>query len=313
LIARFVASRQDPDLKIRVMVALNRGARRSGVSVSELLQADWATLIDPLGAQAKEIALSDASPDRRLPAIALLGMTGARGALEVLPELLDARQPVPVQLAGLQALGQVNDPAVGRLVVSHWKSMSPAVRREASELLFSRRDRREHLLGVLESRTLAAAEIDPDRLKQLRTQKDPQLRARALRIIDEASLTAPDRKATLAGFQVAITLRGWPDQGHAVFLKTCATCHRVLGEGVEVGPDLATVAGRSPEDLLLHILDPNREVAPNYVNYNVATADGRTISGIIASESAAALTLKRAEAVTEVVPGAQIEAIASTS
>ena len=97
-----------------------------------------------------------------------------------------------------------------------------------------------------------------------------------------------------------------------MFKKTCATCHRVQGQGTDVGPDLATVAGRSPDDLLLHVLDPNREVAPNYVNYNVATTDGRTVSGIIASESAAALTLKRAEGVTEVVPRSQIEAVAST-
>ncbi len=96
------------------------------------------------------------------------------------------------------------------------------------------------------------------------------------------------------------------------FLKTCATCHRVRGEGVEVGPNLATVAGRSPDNLLLHILDPNREVAPNCVNYNVVTTDGRTISGIIASESATALTLKRALGVTEVVPRGQIEAFASS-
>ena len=146
LVAPLVASRRDPDLMIRVLVAVNRGARRSGTSVSELLQADWAKLIDPLSVQATEIALSDASSDRRLAAIALLGMSGARWALEVLGGLLDTRQPAPVQLAALQALGQVNDPAVGRLVVAHWKAMSPGVRREAAELLFSRRNRLAHLL-----------------------------------------------------------------------------------------------------------------------------------------------------------------------
>lgn len=111
---------------------------------------------------------------------------------------------------------------------------------------------------------------------------------------------------------MVLTLDGRPERGHALFLKACATCHRVLGEGVEVGPDLATGAGRSADDLLLHILDPNREVAPNYVNYNVATTDGRTISGIFASEPATSLTLKRALGVTDVVPRAQIEAVAST-
>ena len=59
-------------------------------------------------------------------------------------------------------------------------------------------------------------------------------------------------------------------KGRDVFAKMCATCHQAEGRGVDVGPDLATVASRSPEDLLTHILDPNREVAPNFVNYHVA-------------------------------------------
>lgn len=63
--------------------------------------------------------------------------------------------------------------------------------------------------------------------------------------------------------------------------------------------------------MLLHVLDPNREVTPNYVNYNVATTDGRTSSGIMAAESSTALMLKRAQGVIDVVPRAQIEAVAS--
>ena len=63
---------------------------------------------------------------------------------------------------------------------------------------------------------------------------------------------------------------------------------------------------------MLHILDPNREVQPTYVNYNVATTDGRILTGIIADESANAVTLKRAEGVTDVIPRSRIETIAST-
>src|SRR5262249_13041440 len=96
-----------------------------------------------------------------------------------------------------------------------------------------------------------------------------------------------------------------------VFAKTCATCHRAEGSGNDVGPNLATVTNRSPEDLLVHILDPNREVAPNYVNYNVATESGRVHSGIIAEESASALVLKRAEGATTVTGGEQIEVTTS--
>ena len=57
----------------------------------------------------------------------------------------------------------------------------------------------------------------------------------------------------------------------------------------------------NPDQILINILDPNREVAPNFIGYTVETNDGRTIYGIIAEESAASLTLKRADGVTETV------------
>jgi len=95
-------------------------------------------------------------------------------------------------------------------------------------------------------------------------------------------------------------------------VKTCATCHQAEGRGIDVGPNLATVTNRSPDELLVHILDPNREVAPNFVNYNVATESGRVFSGIIAEESAGALVLKRAEGASDVIPRDQIETVAST-
>ena len=103
-----------------------------------------------------------------------------------------------------------------------------------------------------------------------------------------------------------------PEAGRTIFAKICATCHQAEGRGIDVGPNLATVTNRSGEDLLVHILDPNREVAPNFVNYNVATLQGRVYSGIITEESANAIVVKRAEGATDVIPRDQIETIAST-
>ncbi len=82
--------------------------------------------------------------------------------------------------------------------------------------------------------------------------------------------------------------------------------------GLNVGPDLATVAVRSADDLLVHILDPNREVAPGFVNYTIATTDGRVFTGLIAEESANSLTLKRAEGATDEIARSRIDSIASS-
>jgi putative heme-binding domain-containing protein len=311
LVNHLTPARSDARLMIRLLVAANRGSRRTG-PLSDSHEVDWPALVGPFREEARGTALSDCPLDRRVPAVELLGIVDDAKARETLASLLDARQTTPVQLAALKALGISIDSSVAKLVLSQWKTMSPTVRREAAELLFSRRDRLEHLLSALDSRSFQLSEIDADRLKKLRAHRDPQIRARVEKILGSEDRMTTDRKATINAFRQALTLPGKPDSGRSVFQKACATCHRVLGQGVEVGPDLATVASRSPDDLLMHILDPNREVASNYVNYNVATTDGRTSSGIIVSESATALTLKRAEGVTEVIPRGQIEDVAST-
>ncbi|WP_165245310.1 PVC-type heme-binding CxxCH protein [Paludisphaera soli] len=311
VVADLYAKELPDDLRGRVVLAVGAGLKRARGSLQETLSdATWKRL-DALFDSAAEAADSDQPAGRRAVAIALVGLSGPERALEVLPPLLDARQPAEVQLAALRALGEQAGPAVAEGVLGQWKAMSPAARREAAEVLFSRVEGISALLEAIESKKLATAEIDPLRLKQLREHPDSSIRARALKSFGSAD--APrERSAVIAAFKPALDGEGDREKGRAVYLKACATCHRAEGQGVEVGPDLATVAGRSPEDILTHVLDPNREVAANYLNYNVATADGRVISGIIASESTAALVLKRAEGVSEVVPRDQIEQIAST-
>ena len=121
-----------------------------------------------------------------------------------------------------------------------------------------------------------------------------------------------DRAQIVADYRRAIALAGDRERGREVFAKTCATCHQAEGRGIDVGPNLATVTNRSPEDLLVHILDPNREVAPNFMNYNLATVQGRVFSGIISEESASAIVVKRSEGATDVIPREQIEEVKST-
>ena len=58
-----------------------------------------------------------------------------------------------------------------------------------------------------------------------------------------------------------------------------------------VGPDLASRKDKSPESLLIALLDPNRNVEPKYVAYTAITTEGRTYTGILADESSNGLVL----------------------
>jgi putative heme-binding domain-containing protein len=289
---------------------LGRGLQRSGGSLRDALQGPHAAQLAPLFATASALASADGPAGPRVDAIRFLSLGPVDEALGVLPALLDARQSNAIQLAALQTLAALPDPRVGPLVIEHWKALSPTVRGEAMEVLFARADRMAALISALEKGAIAPADLDPARRKQLLGLADAELRRRAVALF--GADTRVDRGKAIADYREALTLTGSMERGRSVFVKVCATCHRAEAQGVDVGPNLATVTGRTTEDLLIHILDPNREVAPIYVNYNVATTDGRVVSGIIADESANAVTLKRAEGVTEIVSRPLIDEITST-
>ncbi len=104
----------------------------------------------------------------------------------------------------------------------------------------------------------------------------------------------PDRLAVLAAFLPALDLRGDTQRGAAIFRERCATCHAFHGEGRAVGPDLASVVANGPNRLLVSILDPNREVAPNFAAWTAEPKDSEPVTGLLVRESDSSVTLKLA-------------------
>jgi putative heme-binding domain-containing protein len=81
------------------------------------------------------------------------------------------------------------------------------------------------------------------------------------------------------------------DAGRAIFMKTCASCHRLADVGGKVGPQLDGVGQRGVERLLEDILDPNRNVDEAFRTTLVTTSDGRAISGLKLREDGGDLIL----------------------
>ena len=301
----------DPALTRAALLGLGRGLQRSGGSLRSVMKQENAKrVLEPIFTRAAEIASGAGPVIGRVDAIRLVGLGPAEPILETFAAFLDAKEPTAVQLAALQVLNELADRKVAVVILDHWKSLSPAVRREAIEAMFARPERLETLLDGIEQKVVTPSDLDPARQKQMLASPNKVVKQRALKILGESQ--SPARGDVIASFRKALNLEGDREKGKAVFKKVCATCHKAEGTGVDVGPNLATVTGRTPEDLLIHILDPNREVAANFVNYNIATTDGRVVTGLIAEESVNALTLKRAEGVADVVPRSRIEAISST-
>ena len=82
--------------------------------------------------------------------------------------------------------------------------------------------------------------------------------------------------------------------GRALFTKHCATCHKLFGNGAEIGPDL-TGAGRHDMDYLLsNIIDPSAVVTKDFQMTIFNTTDGRTVSGIVTVDNDRIVTVQTA-------------------
>ena len=140
-------------------------------------------------------------------------------------------------------------------------------------------------------------------------------RSRAIRQLAEqllASAAANPRKQVVAAYESALELAGDQDRGAQVFQRECLACHRMGEEGHAIGPNLAASPSRDPAALLVHILDPNQYVLPDYIQYALLDRNGRTFTGMIAAQTATSVTLKREKDATETLLRQNIEEMVST-
>ena len=83
-----------------------------------------------------------------------------------------------------------------------------------------------------------------------------------------------------------------PSHGRAIFNRTCNACHKLYGEGGNVGPDITGASRSNLEYLLGNILTPSAVIQDAYKMTLILTDEGRTYSGIVAGETDRQLQLK---------------------
>jgi putative membrane-bound dehydrogenase-like protein len=77
--------------------------------------------------------------------------------------------------------------------------------------------------------------------------------------------------------------------------STCSLCHRVLGQGGTLGPDLSKIGKiRSRRDLLEAIIFPGATVVNGYENYVIETVGGESHMGLIQRQTPEAVYLRNA-------------------
>jgi len=180
------------------------------------------------------------------------------------------------------------------LLLGRYAGMEPAVQTVVIDVLTQRPYWSRSLLQQIGAKKISAGVLTANHVRKLQASKDKAL----VELVQKNWGTvrdgrSPEREKVVAEMRKLLgEKRGDAGAGKAVFTKNCAVCHKLYGEGQDVGPDI-TVNGRSDfEQLLSNVFDPNLVIGSGYLATNVTTTSGQVFSGLVVEDSPQRIVLK---------------------
>ena len=254
------------------------------------------------------LANEKASTDVRRQALEALAEHHAPGTAEILLTRLD--DPA---LRGnvLRALSGFNEASIPKAILDRYKTFNDAEREDALATLSTRPEWAIAMMDAIAKGNVPRKDVSATIARQILAFNRPEVTSALEKSWGTLRPTAKDKVNLIAKYKSVLTPEALKSadlsRGRTLFAKTCQQCHKMYGEGGDVGPEL-TGSNRDNLDYVLeNVLDPSASVGNDYKLVNVATTDGRLISGIIKERTPAALVLRTAND-RVVIPLADIEA-----
>ncbi|HEY4312466.1 MAG TPA: PVC-type heme-binding CxxCH protein [Pirellulales bacterium] len=296
-----------------ILLGLADGLRGAKTTIQQLqpkLPQTGAALVNRVVENAAKIVGDEqASTSARVRAIQVLSLGQVERTLPLLAPLLSAHAAEGIERAAVQSLATFDSPQVAAALIGPWRSYTPQSRSAVVQTIFSHPAWRSDLLAAIERGDVAANQITRVERGMLLALPDKDQRARAEKIFEADN---SPRQEIYNQYRPTLEMAGTVQAGEKVYQRECMACHQVGKQGQAVGPNLATTKHRAPEELLMHILDPNREVQPAYIQYSVIDRDGGIYSGLIAAETASSITLRRDKNFEKTILKSEIDEISSS-
>ncbi len=307
----------DPDLPVRLMAVIWAGERQltnvaaslpqalnSGQTSLTLLQAHAATA--QILARASKTSPPASGTDSEVQFYSLTKKPSADTFIETL-RTATQRTPRQTLVEAIRHLAQTSDPQTVALLeqIASDRRRATELRAEAivalvgvtrSAVLFPLLDDPASAIRIEAARALrlhrAEAEVASAVRKKLTeiTGRDVALEEQ-LHFLLPASPSETNTPVPFTESEWRTRLAGPGDaaSGRRVFFNPavgCATCHQIDGHGGYPGPDLSVITrGGAVDKLMISILDPSRDIPPQFVTHTVTTTDGESYSGLLIGQS----------------------------
>lgn len=242
---------------------------------------------------------------RRVRAFETLVVANDDRYLAIADELLDdGSVPVEVNRGVILGLARSRLAETGALLLKEYVHIAPELKPLVVELITQRPAWLPPFLTAVEQKEIPTTDFNVNQIAAMARTKNQELADRVTSLFGTVRTERnPEREKIVAQMRELMKNNpGDPHKGVAAFHKLCGQCHKIHGQGQDVGPDI-TVNGRASIDQLLsNVFDPSLVIGQIYQAYTVVTTDGRTLTGLVVENNPQRVVLK--------VQGGKLETIA---
>lgn len=201
------------------------------------------------------------------------------------------------RLEVIRLIGERQDAYVAPRLMDAYVDVEPEMKAAIFEVLLKRPEWSRIVLDSVEKGQVPASDFAPGDVARLRSHPNKGIAGRANQLF---KINNAAKDAIIAKLQPEVVKPGNAANGKMLFSAACAVCHKLGDIGVAVGPPLDGMGAHGPVELLVHIVDPNREVDPSFWAFNVITKKGEALQGVVTSENSATVTLATQVGVREI-------------
>lgn len=239
--------------------------------------------------------VKDAEADANARSNALKNLTRSAKP-ELLPVVRGLINDKVLGTAARSALAAYDHPDIPKALLSPWPVRSEEQQAATVATLVSRPSYAKALLEAVQAGRVPKTAITPYQARAIRSLNDEALTAQLTAVWGELRDTPAAKQAELAEWTRKLTperlAQGDAKQGKVVFAAACGACHKLYGEGGQIGPDLTGGDRHKLTYLLENTLDPSAVVPADYRMTVFQLKDGRTLTGVIPEQTERTVTIQ---------------------
>jgi putative heme-binding domain-containing protein len=249
----------------------------------------------------RKLAGNSRLPQKQQLALETLVLVGDKDALATAESVLLADgKDLASQQGALAAFSRSDASEVGEILVEAYPRVAEELRPQVIELL----------VRQIAEKKIPREALNVNQVRKLLSLGDMNLAAEVTRHWGTLRETRDPAREQFVK-QMRDMLAKTPGDAHrgiAVFAKLCGQCHKIHGQGQDVGPDITSNGRASYDQLLSNVFDPSLVIGASYQARTVRTIDGRVVTGLVVEDSDQRVVLKVQGGKDEVIAKDDVEA-----